>query len=182
MWILPFCCHGSPVFLALSLHHLYGWMPPVWMSPVWIHSNTETAFPWSCWSAEEVLAGEQKLVGTGQKLGRVPEKEKFGQSGNGSVNFSFSPSRPPSPRTSLGILLLHLLHLPPLACTLPSQQPQELAHGRSRCSCCKSVTASSGKDAARRPRPVPERLLRLLPSASVFPGKIRNVSEFPMIG
>lgn len=103
-----------------------------------------------------MLGREQKLVGTGQKLGKVPGEEKFGQSGNGSMNFSLSPSRPLPPEPAGGSCLfipsifLHLL------CTLPSQQPQELARGRSHCSCGKSVTASSGKDAARRPRPVPE--------------------------
>lgn len=150
MWILPFCCHASAVFLVLSPHHLYRWMPPVW-----IHSNTETAFLLMLTSRSGAGKGAE-TGGNWTEVGKSPWGGKIWAKWEWVHEFLSFSFKTPSSRTSWGILLLHPLHLPPPACILPSQQPQELACGRSHCSCGKSATASSGKDAARHPRPVPE--------------------------
>lgn len=121
MWILPFCCHGSPVFLLLSPHHLYGWMPPVW-----IHSNTEIAFPLMLSSRRGAAEGAE-TGGNWAEVGKCPwgfpGEEKFGQSGNGSLNFSLSPSRPLPPEPAGGSCLFipsTFLHpLAPCLCSSP---------------------------------------------------------------
>lgn len=92
------------LFAVMPLPFSWCWAPTTFTDECHLCEYTviQKQPSFQCWPAAVVLGREQKLVGTGQKLGKVPGEEKFGQSGNGSMNFSLSPSRPLPPEPAGG--------------------------------------------------------------------------------